>query len=191
MAAAQASLRRGASQTGSANGGGAPQRRGSSSAAAPLARTSVFHTGKTQDPLKDRAMLRSLLDIVLGPDLGKLEADTEFLRTVQRWQTRAKAVEGHWLFSLTVTVTIVVVGLVIGLDTDDLMACERFHLRNHADSDVGSDAEVGAGGTVEATVEPGFCTPSTFSVALGYLSQLIFTAELCTKVAACGAFPER
>jgi len=136
-------------------------------------RTSGAHTVK--NPLENRPNLRMKLDLVLGPDLGSELADTAFLRAVQAVACRAKAVEAHPAFNAVITLTIVVVGLVIGVDTDDLMACERFTHHQAAGDGVS---------------RPAFCTPSAFSVVLGYLSQAIFTAEMCIKIAAQGAFPE-
>lgn len=73
-------------------------------------------------------------------------------------------------FNNIITVTIIVVGFFIGIDTDAVMACERFTVNERAGTSPN-------------------CTDSPASVALGYISQFIFTVELCVKVLALGKFP--
>jgi len=124
---------------------------------------------KAMDPLLERPVLKHKLDIVLGPDRGDEVDENPFLENLKQFAKRAAVIEKNSYFVNLITLTIVLVAIQIGVETDELMSCGRATLR----------------GKWKST-----CYPSTFSTVMTGLSQAIFTIEMLIKIAAKGAFPE-
>jgi voltage-gated sodium channel len=118
----------------------------------------------------ERRILKHKLDIVLGLDLGDEKDADPFLESLKQFAKRAAAVEENPYFVNLITLTILAVAIQIGIDTDDFMSCGR--------------------ATLHGRWKPS-CDASTFNTVMTGLSQAIFTAEMCTKLAAKGACPEK
>jgi len=110
------------------------------------------------------------------------DAPEEPARTV--WEARFRCVarvcarwkEASW-FNNAVTVTIVAVGVMIGVETDSFMACERWTVNRGPDS--GRNSAAGSGLETE---EPAPCEATSLSVAMGVGSQVVFTLECAVKL---------
>ena len=121
--------------------------------------------------LSGKERMRYLINNALEPEDDEVPA-TLFELRMMMLQSKADEVEKSAWFNNLITFTIMVVGINIGIDTDALMACERFKIHDR----------------------PGHshnCSESTFAIVLGYLAQLIFTGELMVKVAAQLPTPTR
>eukprot|EP00615_Pteridomonas_danica_P011765 CAMPEP_0114346930 /NCGR_PEP_ID=MMETSP0101-20121206/13474_1 /TAXON_ID=38822 ORGANISM="Pteridomonas danica, Strain PT" /NCGR_SAMPLE_ID=MMETSP0101 /ASSEMBLY_ACC=CAM_ASM_000211 /LENGTH=1430 /DNA_ID=CAMNT_0001483895 /DNA_START=53 /DNA_END=4345 /DNA_ORIENTATION=+ len=78
-------------------------------------------------------------------------------------------------FSTLIVVTIVLVGVMIGVDTDQLMHCVRYEWRVKGRDDDGDS----------------WCGSLTISMVIGYIAQGIFTIEAGVKILAEGFNPSR
>jgi len=83
-------------------------------------------------------------------------------------------------FTIIVTVTILIVGIVNGVETDLMLRCARLDLRTK-----GRDDD-------EASAPEQMCNePFMASVIIAYISQVIFTVEMLVKVGVEGRRPLR
>jgi len=80
--------------------------------------------------------------------------------------------EATWFTSM-ITTTIIVVGIFIGVELDQLLSCERYFDRDNRPDHVER------------------CEVMLFSTILTYLSQIIFTFELVVKILSEGYEPKR
>jgi len=122
---------------------------------------------QARDPLNGKEDLRDLIDNVLHPSMSEHKEKTPFLIKLQEVALYCNEVQEAAWFNNIITVTIIVVGIFIGIDTDATMACERFviHKRDGTNPN---------------------CSESIFSVVLTYTSQFIFTVEMLVKILAFG-----
>ena len=86
------------------------------------------------------------------------------------WQTRFETVcrrckkirDSNW-FTNTITVTILSVGVMIGVETDSLMSCDRYNLRHNRDE------------------KHPRCETSTASIVMTILSQVFHVPQMTVK----------
>mmetsp|Transcript_30215 Transcript_30215/g.67703 ORF Transcript_30215/g.67703 Transcript_30215/m.67703 type:complete len:957 (+) Transcript_30215:246-3116(+) len=116
---------------------------------------------------QSRLVLKKLLDSALVDDLN--EADRQ-ASNYEKFEKTLRFIEQTAVFSNVIVLTIVVVGVLIGTDTDRLATCERFRARGKEENGAESQA----------------CDPDPTSVAITILAQLIFTAEAGIKITAYG-----
>ncbi len=128
--------------------------------------------GTGEPEVSGKAKLKMLIDLALQPELVHQEK-SQFEHDYMVWAKRCAAVEKSSAFSTLITLTIIVVGVFIGIETDSAMACERFLLLDRG--------------------RPGdhrqhcYVTVASFTIAI--LSQVIFTAEAGVKIVAQGMTP--
>jgi hypothetical protein len=144
-----------------------------------------------KDEIKDERYKKKLkendraIDDPTGGALGKLIRDAmaddeDDLATPTYWEQKAadwwagcKRVRDTSWFSLLITGTIMVVGVMIGIETDQTLSCNRFFARENRPS---SDPR---------------CQVTLASHVITYASQAIFTFEVIVKVGAEGRTPVR
>ena len=130
-----------------------------------------FHM-KNPDELCGAERLAHLLDLALENEVddtvGLTQNEKDYLKIAKKC---AKTEEAAWFTSL-ITFVIVVVGVMIGVDTDRAMACERYFNREG-----NSDTE--------------HCSVSPQSLAVAIIAQMIFTGEAIVKIVARGLKPLR
>ena len=91
-------------------------------------------------------------------------------------------------FTLVVVTTILVVGFMNGVETDENLACKRLEMRERNWDDESNDD----GSKEHLKDEMAFCDdPWVASLAIGYISQFIFTIEVMVKIGADLKKPSR
>ena len=123
--------------------------------------------------LSGPAMLAHLIDNALEIETHKNEEGlTQFQIDYMRLSEKCANIEKTVWFTAGITFTIVIVGIMIGVDTDRAMTCERFLLLGHGKK----------GDSVK-------CYESIESSSISVIAQIIFTAEAMTKICAQGLRP--
>jgi hypothetical protein len=117
--------------------------------------------------------LKELIDIALGDDLS-IDLNDKYQQFVEKCY---EIKESKWFTNL-ITVTILVVGVVIGLDTDRGSYCERLATRiDERDDDFRSMHDCNH--------------PPVFFFIVTIVSQFMFTLEAFVKISAEGIHPFR
>ena len=127
-----------------------------------LDENSKLHTNDHDEP-----PLKQKIDLVLNDDDA-----FEPLSAGSAWEEiahRARRLSESSTFSLVITATIIIIGVMIGVDTDDGLRCSR--LRSRLDDPHAN------------------CDPRLATVVIGWIAQAIFTVEVMIKLVAEGRTP--
>ena len=127
--------------------------------------------GQNEEELSGKAKLKKLIDRALGPEEQHIETSA-FEHNYMLGAKKCMNIEKSSWFSCLITSTIVVVGIMIGIETDSALTCRRFVSLNHGD-DKGSP----------------HCLVSTASFSIAIIAQIIFTCEAGIKICANGMTP--
>jgi hypothetical protein len=120
----------------------------------------LYRTNEVALPLKEK------IDVVLDDDAFVADpVKTSF----DRVELAAKTLRDSGYFNLLITVTIIIIGVMIGVDTDDGLNCSR--LRSRLDDPHAN------------------CDPRLATVVIGWIAQAIFTVEVMIKLVAEGRTP--
>ena len=115
----------------------------------------------------EEPLLKQKIDVVLN-DKSFTEKPTEI--KFELISNLAKQIRDSSTFSLLITATIIIIGVMIGVDTDDGLRCSRMQSR---------------------LADPPKCDIRDETVIIGWIAQAIFTVEVAIKILAEGRRPLR
>jgi len=115
----------------------------------------------------EEPLLKQKIDVVLN-DEAFIEKPAETI--FELISNLAKRTRDSSTFSLLITATIIIIGVMIGVDTDDGLRCSRMQTR---------------------LADPPKCDVRDETVIIGWIAQAIFTVEVAIKILAEGRRPLR